>query len=290
MTNQQKTKQVELFYTPKRLNGDLAVYQYGHHKCPSSHFYGPSKRAYYLFHFIVKGKGIYKCGDKEFALKKGMGFLIRPGEETFYQADEADPWEYYFVAFNGTIASTIVEEIGWRDGWIFCAEDEEVVKRCMKNICREKNVYVWSEFKVLGELYVLLAELMRQKSTQNVLGGNEKTKSELERVIAYIKENAASPECNVANIAEHINMHRASLYRLFKKKFGISVKEYLQNYRLDQAAALLQSTDLAAKQIAVDVGIPDYPHFCKCFKEHNGYSPLEYRKRFKKKQNNKVID
>lgn len=290
MTNQQKTKQVELFYTPKRLNGDLAVYQYGHHKCPSSHFYGPSKRAYYLFHFIVKGKGIYKCGDKEFALKKGMGFLIRPGEETFYQADEADPWEYYFVAFNGTIASTIVEEIGWRDGWIFCAEDEEVVKRCMKNICREKNVYVWSEFKVLGELYVLLAELMRQKSTQNVLGGNEKTKSELERVIAYIKENAASPECNVANIAEHINMHRASLYRLFKKKFGISVKEYLQNYRLDQAAALLQSTDLAAKQIAVDVGIPDYPHFCKCFKEHNGYSPLEYRKRFKKKQKNKVID
>lgn len=289
MKNQQKTKQAELFYTPKRLSGDLAVYQYGHHKCPSAHFYGPSKRAYYLFHFIVKGKGVYKCGEKEFALEKGMGFLIRPGEETFYQADETDPWEYYFVAFNGTIASSLVEKIGWKDGWIFCAEDEEAIKRCMKNICREKNVYIWSEFKVLGELYVLLAELMRQKSAQNDLGGNKKIKSELEQVIAYIKENAASPECNVANIAEHINMHRASLYRLFKKKFGISVKEYLQNYRLDQAAALLQSTDLAAKQIAVDVGIPDYPHFCKCFKEHNGYSPLEYRKCFKKKQTNNDI-
>lgn len=288
MTN--KKKQAELFYTPKRLNGDLAVYQYGHHKCPSSHFYGPSKRAYYLFHFIVRGKGVYKYGEKEFALEQGMGFLIRPGEETFYQADQTDPWEYYFVAFNGTIAANIVEEIAWKDGCIFCAEDEEAVKRCMKNICREKNVYVWSEFKVLGELYVLLAELMRQRSSQNELGGNEKTKSELERVIAYIKENAASPECNVEKIAEHINMHRASLYRLFKKKFGISVKEYLQNYRLDQAAALLQSTDLAAKQIAVEVGIPDYPHFCKCFKEHNGYSPLEYRKRFKKKQKNKGID
>ena len=288
MTN--KKKQAELFYTPKRLNGNLAVYQYGHHKCPSSHFYGPSKRAYYLFHFIVKGKGVYKYGDKEFELEKGMGFLIRPGEETFYQADEVDPWEYYFVAFNGTNALNIVEEIAWQDGCIFCAEDEEAVKRCMKTICREQNVYVWSEFKVLGELYVLLAELMRQRSAQNELGGNEKTKSELERVIAYIKENAASPECSVEKIAEHINMHRASLYRLFKKKFGISVKEYLQNYRLDQAAALLQSTDLAAKQIAVEVGIPDYPHFCKCFKDYNGYSPIEYRKKFQKKQKNKRID
>jgi len=288
MTN--KKKQAELFYTPKRMNGDLAVYQYGHHKCPSSHFYGPTKRAYYLFHFIVKGRGIYKYGDKEFSLEQGTGFLIRPGEETFYQADETEPWEYYFVAFNGSIASGIVDEIAWEDGCIFYAEDEEAVKRCMRNICREKNVYVWSEFKVLGELYVLLAELMRQRSSQNELGGSEKTKSELEKVIAYIKENAASPECNVEKIAQHINMHRASLYRLFKKKFGISVKEYLQNYRLDQAAALLQSTDLAAKEIAVEVGIPDYPHFCKCFKEHNGYSPLEYRKRFQKKQKNKGID
>ena len=66
-------------------------------------------------------------------------------------------------------------------------------------------------------MYVLLAKLMRQKSTPNVLGGNEKTKSKLERDITYIKENAASQECNVANIAKHIKMHRASLYRLFKK-------------------------------------------------------------------------
>lgn len=284
MSNQKKGKQAELFYTPKRLNGDLAVYQYGHHKCPSSHFYGPSKRGYYLFHFIVKGKGVYKCGDKEFLLEKGMGFLIKPGEETFYQADKNDPWEYYFVAFHGIIAQNIVKEIVWLDGYVFCAEDEEAIKRCMKNLCKEKTLYAWSEYKVLGELYLLLAELIQQKSTKNETNESEKNESDLERAIVYIKQNAASPDCSVSKIAKHVNMHRTSLYRLFKRRFGISIIQYLQNYRMDQAAALLQATDLAAKEIATKVGMPDYPHFCKCFKEHNGYSPLEYRKKFQKKE------
>lgn len=284
MSNQQNRKQVELFYTPKRLNGDLAVYQYGHHKCPSSHFYGPSKREYYLFHFIVKGKGVYKCNGKEFFLEKGMGFLIKPGEETFYQADEDDPWEYYFVAFHGIIAQKIIKEIVWLDGYVFCAEDMDAIKLCMKNLCKEKTVFAWSEYKVLGELYLLLSELIRQKSTKNETGGSEKSESELERAVAYIKENATSPDCSVAGIAKYVNMDRTSLYRLFKKRFGISIIQYLRNYRMDQAAALLISTDLTAKEIAAKVGMPDYPHFCKSFKVHNGYSPLEYRTKFRKKQ------
>lgn len=284
MSNQKKTKQVELFYTPKRLNGDLAVYQYGHHKCPKSHFYGPSKREYYLFHFVVKGKGIYKCGGKEFSIEKGMGFLIKPGEETFYQADRNDPWEYYFVAFHGIIAQKIIKEIVWSEGYIFYAENEDIIKRCMKNLCKEKETCAWSEYKVLGELYLLLAELIRQKSLQNEMSVNEKTESALERAVVYIKENATSPDCCVAGIAKHVNMDRTSLYRLFKRRFGISIIQYLRNYRMDKAASLLQSTDLTVKEIAVKVGMPDYPHFCKSFKVHNGYSPLEYRNKFRKKQ------
>lgn len=282
MSNQ-KTKQAELFYTPKRLNGDLAVYQYGHHKCPPSHFYGPNKREYYLFHFVVKGKGVYQCGKKKFCLEKGMGFLIKPGEETFYQADDKDPWEYYFVAFHGVIAKSILQEIKWSDGYIFCAENEEVIKRYMKSFCRENEIHAWSEYLVLGQLYMLLAEMIRQQSTYVQMSKENKNKSELESAIMYIKENAMMPDFCIEEIAEQLHMHRSSLYRLFKKNFGISAKQYLQNYRMDLAATLLQFSDLTAKEIAIQVGLPDYPHFHKCFKEHHGYSPLEYRNKFCRK-------
>ena len=183
MSNKQGRKQVELFYTPNRLNGDLAVYQYGHHICPKSHFYGPCKREYYLFHFIVKGKGIYRCGDQEFSLQKGKGFLIKPGEDSFYQADQNDPWEYYFVAFHGTAASNIINGIDWIDGYVFESDNEETIKRCMKNICKENKIYAWSEFKVLGELYVLLAEMMKQKNKIFRISGKKSDKSELEAAV-----------------------------------------------------------------------------------------------------------
>lgn len=285
MPEKRDKKQVELFYTPNRINGDLAVYQYGHHRCPKSHFYGPCIREYYLFHFIVKGKGIYRCGNKEFSLQKGKGFLIKPGDESFYQADRNDPWEYYFVAFHGTVASNIILGIDWVDGCIFESVNEETVRRCMKNICKENRLYPWSEFKVLGELYVLLSEMMKQKSTISGVSSEKNDKSELETAVTYIKENASSDSCRVSDIAKHINMDRTSLYRLFKKNFGISVLQYLRNYRLDQAASLLQYTELPAKTIAVKVGMSNYPHFCKSFKIHNGDSPLDYRKKHNKAKN-----
>ncbi len=284
MSNQRKDKQAELFYTSKRSNSDLAVYQYGHHKCPKSHSYGPSKREYYLFHFIVKGKGIYRCGGKEFALDKGMGFLIKPGEKTFYQADENDPWEYYFVAFHGMIAQKIVQEIVWHEGYIFKTENSDSVKHHMKNLCKQKESGAWDEYRVLGELYLVLAELIRQKNPRQERQEQDKNESALERAVAYIKDHAMSPDCSVSGIAKYVNMDRTNLYRIFKKRFGISIIQYLQNYRMNQAAALLQTTDLPAKDIATKVGMPDYPHFCKSFKVHNGYSPLEYRNKFRKKQ------
>jgi len=284
MSNKKQAKQVELFYAPKRLNGDLAVYQYGHHKCPKGHFYGPSVREYYLFHFVVNGKGVYKCGKKEFHIGKGMGFLIKPGEETFYLADENDPWEYYFVAFHGTIAQKIVKEIVWADDYIFCAVNEDAIKHSMKSLCNEKESSVWNEYKALGKLYFLIAELIRQRGLEIETCENEKNEFVLERAVVYINENAMSPDCCVADIARYINMDRTNLYRKFKERFGISVMKYLQNYRMNQAADLLQSTDLLAKDIASKVGMLNYPNFCKSFRVHNGYPPLEYRNKFRTKQ------
>ena len=281
MSKHNMMKSAELFYTAVRLNGDLMVYQYGHHECPKAHYYGPSEREYYLFHYIVKGKGFYRSGDKEFHLKSGEGFLIKPGETTFYQADEFEPWEYYFVAFHGTIAKQIVGEIDFEDGYIFRAENPDAVMQCMKNICRQYPTgALWSEYKVLGKFYLLLSELIKEKGAKSLQSQRKQNLSVVNEAVNYIKENVSRDDLSVQSIANHLSLDRTSLYRVFKKKFNISVVRYLKNYRMDRAAALLSETTLTCREICFRVGMPEYPNFCKSFKAYYGYSPMDYRKTF----------
>lgn len=281
MSKKNVNKSAELYYTAMRVNGDLMVYQYGHHECPPSHYYGPSVREYYLFHFIVKGKGEYQVGDKKYELKKGEGFLIKPGETTYYQADATDPWEYYFVAFHGTLAKNMVRDIDFEDGYIFRTDNAENIKKRIKSLCK---VYptgaLWSECKVLGKFYLLVSEIMREKGVKTVQAHRKQNLSVVNEALAYIKDNIAKEELSVQSVAEHVNLDRTSLYRAFKKKFNVSVVRYLKNYRMDRAAALLSETSLTCREICFRVGMPEYPNFCKSFKAYYGYTPMGYRKTF----------
>ena len=274
-------KSAELFYTAMRINGDLMVYQYGHHECPPSHYYGPSEREYYLFHFIVKGKGEYKVGEKKYGLKSGEGFLIKPGETTYYQADAEDPWEYYFVAFHGTIAKNVVAEIDFEDGYVLRTENAETIKKRLKSLCSQYPTgALWSECRVLGKFYILLSELIKEKGAKTTQTHRKQNMSVVNDALTYIKDNISQEDLSVQNIAKHVNIDRTSLYRAFKKKFNISVIRYLKNYRMDRAAALLSETSLTCREICYRVGMPEYPNFCKSFKAYYGYTPMGYRKTF----------
>lgn len=86
-------------------NVSLAVFNCGLQSCAPNHSWGPGVRDHFLIHFVLSGKGKYVCEGKEYDLKAGDMFLIKPSQVVSYIADENDPWEYYWVGFNGTYAA-----------------------------------------------------------------------------------------------------------------------------------------------------------------------------------------
>ena len=76
----------------------------GSEDCEPLHSYGPTIRTYYLIHYVVSGKGRFRCPDKEFCLGAGDLFLIPPDEVMFYQADKKEPWSYIWVGFESSLA------------------------------------------------------------------------------------------------------------------------------------------------------------------------------------------
>ncbi len=73
-------------------------------------------------------------------------------------------------------------------------------------------------------------------------------------------------------------INNAYLGQMFKKKYGVSFKDYLTDYRIKEAARLLLSTDKKIISIAEEVGYRDSDYFVQKFIERMGCTPSSYRK------------
>ena len=81
----------------------------GQDTCEPGYNYGPAVRSFYLVHYVMSGKGTYTIKGRMHDVSAGQAFLIPPGESTIYQADKTDPWAYCFFAFDGKMASELIE-------------------------------------------------------------------------------------------------------------------------------------------------------------------------------------
>ena len=77
--------------------------------------WGPGVRDHYLIHLVVAGKGVYQVNGALHTLQEGDLFLAKPNQLITYAADETDPWEYYWVGFNGACANKLVQQTPFSD-------------------------------------------------------------------------------------------------------------------------------------------------------------------------------
>ncbi len=88
----------------------------------------------------------------------------------------------------------------------------------------------------------------------------------------YATDINTSTLCRVATLSER------QLRRLFSQYTGVSIKEYINAYRIEKARELLQNPTLGISQVGELVGMNDKSHFCKTFKALVGVSPSAFRK------------
>jgi AraC-like DNA-binding protein len=100
-----------------------------------------------------------------------------------------------------------------------------------------------------------------------------------ERAAAYLKMNYRNPMTNGA-LGEALQLHPNYIARCMTEVYGCTPQQYMLLYRLDQAKLLLLKTDWPVARIATETGFRQTPHFSRCFSEHAGLSPLQYRKQY----------
>ena len=106
-------------------------------------------------------------------------------------------------------------------------------------------------------------------------------KSQVEKVKAIHRLLTGELERHytIAELSERFSVPATALKECFKSIYGQPINTYMRNFRLDQAALLLQQEpQMGVAEIAGRVGYDSSSKFAAAFKEVKGKTPLEYRR------------
>ena len=110
-----------------------------------------------------------------------------------------------------------------------------------------------------------LAEIKR-KDKQDVI----------DKIEEYIEEHYME-NLSLKTLGEAFYINNVYLGQLFKKRFGIPFKEYLNKLRMEKAKKLLNDTNLRIYVIAKEVGFGNVDYFINKFVQSEGVTPSQYR-------------
>ena len=219
-------------------NIELSIFNCGLERCAPGQTWGPGIRDHYLIHLVVSGKGVFEVGGRTYEVVPGDLFFARPSQLIRYTADEAQPWEYSWVGFNGACAHKLAAQLPFTDAALF------------------------------------IAALMRETSESRPHSTSSSSQYVL-NAIKYIQFNY-SHDISIDDVAKSVGVSRSHLYRVFMLNVGKSPIDYLTEYRVNEACKLLRSGTLSIAEVAASVGFLDQFYFSRVFKRAKGVPPSKY--------------
>ncbi|MCR5656928.1 MAG: response regulator [Butyrivibrio sp.] len=103
----------------------------------------------------------------------------------------------------------------------------------------------------------------------------EQSDSIVQRAKNYVHQHYKE-DISRTEIAESVFLTPEYMAKMFKKETGISLKQYISDYRISKAKELLANPAVRISDVATDVGFDNFSYFSTVFKKTTGYTPVEY--------------
>ncbi|MBI5974289.1 AraC family transcriptional regulator [Staphylococcus canis] len=239
-----------------------------------------------VLHIVTSGSGFFEYQHKRYHLKCGDIFLLKRGMSVNYYAASDDPWTYYWVGFSGDVALEYLNRTILNERYVIQNQNTTDVNKMIYKMCQRAisyDVKASDDILHLSELYELLYLLQRHfpKRFEIIESDTNKT---VRSALQYINQNYMKP-IKVQDVAQHVNVSRSYLYKIFKNHIHQSPQQYLIHLRMYHAARLIKQHHKQNQEIAYLVGYQDPLRFAKAFKKHFGMTATAYRRKTISTQN-----
>jgi AraC family transcriptional regulator len=158
----------------------------------------------------------------------------------------------------------------------------DIIGRPLSGDAEWLALVVWREFhhddpaSTLGltEAVALLCAEIRTSTARGVFEPHRR----LDRCLEYLRSSPApAAKPNLAEVARIAGVHPIHLAKLFRKRFGYSMGEFVRRQRIIWACEQLARDAGTISAIALRAGFADHAHFTRTFRRVTGCSPRWYR-------------
>lgn len=147
--------------------------------------------------------------------------------------------------------------------------------------CFGENFFPYNEirkFDSLESTFGWIKELFHKAIRYTGQYKNTRAAKIAQSAKAYIEQCYPDPELQLEQVAQHVFINTSYLRAVFKKEFGMTLSDYITQFRMKKAKELLGRGGQRLADIAESVGYNDASYFSKSFKKFYGYSPSGYEK------------
>lgn len=227
--------------------------------------------------YCVCGIGEFRADGVTFPVGSDDLVIINPNVVHTEISIPSNPLEYIVLGVDGmtfqfgeqhTDAYAILNYREFRDEIIFY----------LRELLREAQDQPTGWEDVCRNLFAVLLTKI-QRHTAYTIDPVETPRANRECAIIkrYIDEHFTEP-LTLDMLTEYIHVNKYYLAHAFRKTYGISPINYLNERRIQESIYMLENTDYSLSQIAHLLGFSSPSYFSQRFRRAQGISPAAYRK------------
>ena len=236
---------------------------------------------YYQLLYVRRGSGAVIIDGSVFPLTENDVFILRRNElHAFSASAEAlETYELKFIILDDA-KDFLAEEPRY-----FCTDRDGAIRRALKQIEFESDTMLPHSSEIIAlelcKVFLLMRRELTSRNESTLTTEKDVVHSDLllQKVDSYIEQNIHR-SFTVRDIANHLFMEYSYFSRLFSARYGIRLKQYINQKRLAFTKDMITSTNLTMTEIAIKCGFETLYQMERIFKKEDGISPTAFRHAF----------
>jgi AraC family transcriptional activator of pobA len=244
---------------------------------------GAHRDDHYIFFLLTNGSGTLKIDFQDIVLTEGQLYYILPSQVHYLiKTDRAEGW---FLAVDTSLIPPDFRDVFEHrlNLQVPCRLTDYELKQysnllgLLRNefIERQDDKYYLPIIHTLVQSFLAMAA--SSYNTVETIENKHNRSAELARQFKNLLATNIHVIKSPSAYASKLNVSPGYLNEAIKKVTGSTVSYWIQQEIFSEAKRLLYHSDADVKQIAHELGYPDYSYFIRSFRKACGLSPLKFR-------------
>ncbi|WP_413511747.1 AraC family transcriptional regulator [Myroides odoratus] len=247
--------------------------------------------------YIQQGKGMTRFDGQEIPFEKGKLFLIPFGISYHFQSEktsclliiecpqrfitqirmESDRIETCDNLYKLTY---ITHNYQAKSGCVFRVKEDEVFAEQLLQAIAREYAALTPDYLLIRQSIAIVLNLVARNLIHSDYQQLEENKKEQDvmKLITYVQQHSTDrKQLTIEALSAEFGIAKSYIGEYFKKQVGVSLQEYILDYKLKLVEIRLKYSAMRLKEIAFELDFNDESHLSKLFKKYKGLTPSQYR-------------